>query len=159
MCLCARTLWSSCGEGNAARMAEAMSGLTLFSCWICLLHTCRRPFPPLSTRCPPAHSLSRWKEKPVCSLSRLVHMHRERDGGRGRGREREGQLHCSTGLSWSRSEATRLLEGCLCNRFGHHGDVVAEVLPFGQEVDGDAGVELQMHQRLRSRGRREVQRG
>lgn len=48
-----------------------MSGLTLFNCWICLFHTCSSPFPALSTRCPPAHSLSRWKEKPVFSLSRL----------------------------------------------------------------------------------------
>lgn len=44
---------------------------------------------------------------------------------------------------------TRSLEGSLRNRFGRHGDVVGEVLPGGQEADRDAGVELQMHQRLK----------
>ncbi|TNN42082.1 hypothetical protein EYF80_047752 [Liparis tanakae] len=134
-----RTFRSSCGEGYAARMADAMSGLTLLNCWICLLQACSRPLPPRSTRCPPAHSLSRWNEKPVCSLSRLRSTRRERsfylEGGR-----RGGVKEFNSG--------GRSLERRLRHRSGRHDDVSREVLPGQQEADGDAGVELEMHHRL-----------
>lgn len=128
------TFFSSCGEGYAARMAEAMSWLTLFNCCICLFHTCSRPFPLLSTRWPPAHSLSKQKEKPDFSFWCLKWPSEAKITSSKIRKDRH---------IWLQTHG--LLVRDFCNCFGCHGDVIREILPGGKEADWDASVKLQMH--------------